>query len=65
MLHVRTCSSYCYVVRLLTVGVLRWVFDKTMSKKSAAVGTGAIAFSPLVDIFKQQAPYKPLRDDVK
>lgn len=34
-----------------TVGVLRCVLDSTMSKKSAAVGTGAIAFRPLVDIF--------------
>ena len=34
----------------LTVGVFRWVLDRTMSKKSAAVGTGAIAFNPLVDI---------------
>jgi hypothetical protein len=33
-----------------TVGVFRWVFERTMSKKSAAVGTGAIAFRPLVDI---------------
>lgn len=32
------------------MGVLRWVLDKTISRKSAAVGTGAIAFSPLVDI---------------
>ena len=34
----------------LTVGVFLWVLDKTISKKSAAVGTGAIALSPLVDI---------------
>jgi hypothetical protein len=34
----------------LTVGVFLWVFDKTMSRKSAAVGTGAIAFRPLVDM---------------
>ena len=33
-----------------TVGVLRCVLDNTMSKKSAAVGTGDIAFSPLVDM---------------
>ena len=33
-----------------TVGVFRWVLDSTISKKSAAVGTGAIAFRPLVDI---------------
>ena len=33
-----------------TVGVFRWVLDRTMSKKSAAVGTGAIAFNPLVDM---------------
>jgi hypothetical protein len=33
-----------------TVGVLRWVLDSTISKKSAAVGTGAIALRPLVDI---------------
>ena len=33
-----------------TVGVFRWVLDNTMSKKSAAVGTGAIAFRPLVDM---------------
>jgi len=36
----------------LTVGVFRCVLDRTMSKKSAAVGTGAIAFSPLVDILE-------------
>ena len=35
---------------VLTVGVFRCVFDRTMSKKSAAVGTGAIAFNPLVDM---------------
>jgi hypothetical protein len=33
-----------------TVGVFRCVLDRTMSKKSAAVGTGAIALRPLVDI---------------
>jgi len=33
-----------------TVGVFRWVLDSTISKKSAAVGTGAMAFRPLVDI---------------
>jgi hypothetical protein len=33
-----------------TVGVFRWVLDNTISKKSAAVGTGAIVFRPLVDI---------------
>ena len=33
-----------------TVGVFRWVLDSTISKKSAAVGTGAIALRPLVDI---------------
>jgi hypothetical protein len=33
-----------------TVGVFRWVLDKTMSKKSLAVGTGAMVFSPLVDM---------------
>ena len=35
-----------------TVGVFRWVLDNTMSKKSAAVGTGAIAFRPLVDMVR-------------
>ena len=39
-----------YKRRRQTVGVFRWVLDRTMSKKSAAVGTGAIVFSPLVDI---------------
>ena len=34
----------------LTVGVFRWVFESMISKKSAAVGTGAIALSPLVDM---------------
>jgi hypothetical protein len=33
-----------------TVGVFRWVLDSTISKKSAAVGTGAIALRPLVDM---------------
>lgn len=33
-----------------TVGVFRWVLDNTISKKSLAVGTGAIALSPLVDM---------------
>jgi hypothetical protein len=33
-----------------TVGVFRCVFERTISKKSAAVGTGAIALRPLVDI---------------
>ena len=33
-----------------TVGVFRCVFERTMSRKSDALGTGAIAFSPLVDI---------------
>jgi hypothetical protein len=36
-----------------TVGVFRWVFERTMSRKSFAVGTGAMAFSPLVDIVGQ------------
>jgi hypothetical protein len=36
-----------------TVGVFLWVLDRTMSKKSAAVGTGAIALSPLVDMMVQ------------
>lgn len=40
-----------------TVGVFRCVFDKTMSRKSAAVGTGAIALSPLVDILDSIAEY--------
>ena len=35
-----------------TVGVLRCVLDRTMSKKSAAVGTGAMALRPLVDMVK-------------
>ena len=38
-----------------TVGVLRWVFERTISKKSAAVGTGAIALRPLVDIVMSTA----------
>jgi hypothetical protein len=33
-----------------TVGVFLWVFDSTMSRKSLAVGTGAIALRPLVDM---------------
>jgi hypothetical protein len=33
-----------------TVGVFRCVFERTISRKSAAVGTGAIALRPLVDI---------------
>ena len=33
-----------------TVGVLRCVLDRTISRKSDALGTGAIALSPLVDI---------------
>ena len=39
-------------IREHTVGVLRCVLDRTMSKKSAAVGTGAMALSPLVDMVK-------------
>ena len=35
---------------LRTVGVFLWVFERTMSRKSFAVGTGAMALSPLVDI---------------
>lgn len=37
----------------LTVGVLRCVFESTISKKSLAVGTGAIGLIPLVAIFKR------------
>ena len=37
-------------VILRTVGVFLWVFERTMSRKSFAVGTGAMALSPLVDI---------------
>lgn len=33
-----------------TVGVFRCVLERTISRKSAAVGTGAIALRPLVDI---------------
>lgn len=33
-----------------TVGVLRCVLERTMSRKSDALGTGAIAFRPLVDM---------------
>jgi hypothetical protein len=33
-----------------TVGVFRCVLESTMSRKSAAVGTGAMALSPLVDM---------------
>lgn len=33
-----------------TVGVLRCVLERTISRKSFAVGTGAMALSPLVDI---------------
>ena len=40
------------IFKQLTVGVFRCVLDRTMSKKSAAVGTGAIAFRPLVDILE-------------
>lgn len=29
---------------------MRWVFERTISRKSDALGTGAIALSPLVDI---------------
>jgi len=39
----------CFALRR-TVGVFRCVFESTMSKKSLAVGTGAIALRPLVDI---------------
>ena len=39
-----------WVVSVRTVGVFRWVFERTMSRKSFAVGTGAMALSPLVDI---------------
>jgi len=35
---------------VLTVGVFRCVLDRTMSKKSFAVGTGAIALRPFVAI---------------
>lgn len=35
-----------------TVGVLRCVLDRTISKKSAAVGTGAIALRLLVDMVR-------------
>ena len=38
------------VIITRTVGVLRWVLDSTMSKKSAAVGTGAMDLRPEVDI---------------
>ena len=34
-----------------TVGVLRCVLDRTISRKSDALSTGAIALSPLVGIF--------------
>jgi len=37
-------------VLLRTVGVFRCVLESTISKKSAAVGTGAMAFMPLVDV---------------
>ena len=33
-----------------TIGVLYWVLERTMSRKSDALGTRAIDFSPLVDI---------------
>jgi hypothetical protein len=45
-----------------TVGVFRWVFERTMSKKSAAVGTGAIALRPLVDIVTKRAHVPHARD---
>ena len=37
-----------------TVGVLRCVLDSTMSRKSDADGTGAMAFNPLVDMADNQ-----------
>lgn len=40
-----------------TVGVFLCVLDRTMSKKSAAVGTGAIAFIPLVDMVVERDDY--------
>ena len=40
-----------------TVGVFRCVLERTMSRKSAAVGTGAIALSPLVDILTVKRYY--------
>jgi hypothetical protein len=43
--------------RVRTVGVFRCVFDRTMSRKSVAVGTGAICLRPLVDILaKAEVP---------
>ena len=39
-----------------TVGVLRCVLERTISRKSAALGTGAMALSPLVDIL--QSPHR-------
>jgi hypothetical protein len=50
------CYTYIFGLKIifgemkLTVGVFRWVFESIISKKSAAVGTGAIALSPLVDM---------------
>ena len=35
-------------IETLAVGVFRCVFDRTMSRKSAAVGTGAMDFKPFV-----------------
>jgi hypothetical protein len=49
-LSLSTDHPFCLADLWHTVGVLRCVLESTMSKKSAAVGTGAIALSPLVDI---------------
>ena len=43
----------CFPIIVLTVGVFRCVLDKTMSRKSAAVGTGEICLRPLVDMTLQ------------
>lgn len=49
--HLKHCQLLDSVLCMQrTVGVFRWVLDRTMSRKSDAVGTGAIAFNPLVDI---------------
>ena len=43
-----------------TVGVFLCVLERTISRKSDALGTGAMAFSPLVDILGGfQWYYKP------
>ncbi len=52
------------VDRKLAVGVLRCVFDRTMSRKSAAVGTGAMALRPFVVDIANVARIVDRKDEV-